>query len=143
MKRKKQKAPSKTNIENQCLSLWSQCIRTRDRVCRICGSDYRLQAHHIRSRGNKATYLDLENGMAVCARCHIIQKFNPEKFQDTVLEVIGNQEYQRLKTKSQMVWKPTTHELVMMKDALKTSLKLFERDYGITKACNEAEEAGL
>jgi len=140
--RKKQKTISKTKIEQQCLSLWSLCVRTRDRVCRVCGSDYRLQGHHIRSRSNKATFLDLENGMAVCARCHIIQKFNPERFQDTILSVIGDEEYQRLKVKSQRIWKPTVKDLLMMKDSLKLSLKMLESEYGKSDA-KILEECGL
>ncbi len=133
----KHKKISKTKIEKQCLDLWSKCVRARDRVCRICQSDYRLQAHHIRSRSNRATYLDLENGMAVCSRCHCLQKFSPEKFQDNVIEVIGDKEYQRLKVKSQRTWKPITGDLILMKDHLKRELKRIEDDYGIFKIADE------
>lgn len=139
---KKPKALSIKNIEKQCLSLWSLCVRTRDKVCRICGSDYRLQGHHIRSRSHKATYLDLDNGLSACARCHIIQKFNPEKFQDMVIAVIGDEEYQRLKAKSQNTWKPDVHELLLIKDILKTQLRIFEDEYG-KRHDQIREECGL
>jgi hypothetical protein len=135
--KRKPKPISKTKIETQCLTLWSLCVRTRDRKCRICGSDDRLQGHHIRSRSNKATFLDLENGMAVCSHCHILQKFNPERFQDMVIDAIGNEEYQRLKAKSQRTWKPIVKELLMMKDSLKISLKALEADYGTLKGVGE------
>lgn len=46
---------------------WSVQVRYRDRVCQICGSKERLEAHHIR---DKSTYpedaIDLDNGVALC-----------------------------------------------------------------------------
>jgi hypothetical protein len=129
--RKAPKAPDKKALEAQCLSLWSLCVRARDRKCRLCGSDGGvLQGHHIRSRSHKATYLDINNGMALCGRCHIIQKFNPERFQDGIIDAITDEEYQRLKVKSQREWKPTMPWLLEMKDYLKTTLKALEADYG-------------
>lgn len=127
------KSPDKKKIEAQCLSLWSKCVRTRDRVCRVTKSDTGLQAHHIRSVSHKATYLDLENGIAISNRIHCLQKFNPEKFQDIIIDTIGNEEYQRLKVKSQREFKPTVPWLLEMKDALKSKLKALESDYGVTK----------
>lgn len=126
------KAPAKKKIEDQCLALWSKCVRTKDRVCRITGTDSGvLQAHHVRSVSHKATYLDLENGMTLSSRVHCLQKFNPEKFQDMVISVLGNEEYQRLKVKSQREFKPTVPWLLEMKDHLKTILKALESDYGV------------
>jgi hypothetical protein len=81
--------------------------------------------------------LDLENGMAICSRCHCLQKFSPEKFQDKIIEVIGDKEYQRLKVKSQRTWKPLSGDLLMMKDYLKCELKRIENDYGIYKIADE------
>jgi hypothetical protein len=126
----KPKVPPIKKIEKQCLVLWSECVRTRDRVCRICGSDYRLQAHHIRSRTNKATYLELRNGIAVCSKCHILQKFSPERFQDKVIEVIGDEKYHALKVASQHTYKPTIPDLLLLKDALKDHLRILEDEYG-------------
>jgi hypothetical protein len=131
---KKKKEPSIADIEKQCLQLWSKCVRTKQRVCRLCGSDERLQAHHIRSVSHKATYLDLENGLCVCAREHMQQKYRPEWFQDRVIECIGDEEYQRMKTKSQQIYKPTLYEIKMMKDLLKSTLKSLEADYGVLNA---------
>ena len=54
-------------------SLWSQCIRTRDRECVLCGNKNSLQAHHwivTRNQSNKYKY-DLRNGVTLCYGCHI------------------------------------------------------------------------
>lgn len=130
MKVKQPKAPSKRKIERQCLDLWSLCVRTKARKCAISGSDSQLQAHHIRSVSNKATFLDLENGLCLSSRVHILQKFSPEKFQDMVIDCIGAEEYQRLKVKSQREFKPTVPWLLAMKDQLKTELRRLEAEYG-------------
>jgi hypothetical protein len=128
--RKLPKVPAKKAIETQCLVLWSRCVRTRDRVCRATGADTGLQAHHIRSVSHKATYLCLENGLTLSNKIHCLQKFNPERFQDVVISIIGDEEYQRLKVKSQREWKPTMPWLLETKDYLKTTLKALEADYG-------------
>jgi hypothetical protein len=127
---RKPKEKDKKGIEAQCLFLWSHCVRTRDRACRICNSDRVLQGHHVRSRTHKATYLDLENGIVLCSKHHCLQKFNPERFQDMVIDAIGNEEYQRLKVKSQREFKPTMPWLLEMKDYLKRTLKSLEADFG-------------
>lgn len=137
-KKTKIKTPTREQLVKQCDVLWSKCVRARHRTCRICGSDYRLQAHHIRSRSHSSTRYDLENGMALCSRCHIIQKFNPEKFQDSVIEVIGQAEYERLKKKSLIPWKYTVPMLQDIKLDLQVGLKHDLADYG-----KIAEDCGL
>lgn len=128
----KKKKP--VNHRKDCLTLWSLCVRTKDRTCRVCGSDYRLQAHHIRSVTHHATMLDLENGLTLCSRCHFLQIANPERFMDMILEVIGQKEYDRLKKKSQVIYKYTTAEYKLMKVCLKDKLESLEQDYGELKA---------
>ena len=54
-------------------SLWSQCVRSRDGQCVLCGSKSSLQAHHwilTRNQSNKYKY-DLRNGVTLCYGCHI------------------------------------------------------------------------
>ena len=127
----KKKAPTKTQIKNDCLELWSLIVRTRDRKCRICGSDQNLSAHHIRSRVHHATMLDIENGLCLCWRkCHFLQKANPERFMDKIIDIIGQPEYDRLKARSASVFKYTTKDLLMMRDHLRRLLVQHENDYG-------------
>ena len=123
------KKPSKKALEKQCLVLWSLCVRTKQRVCRLCGSDRGLQSHHIRSVSHLSTRFDLENGLCVCSREHCQQKFRPEWFQDQVIRVIGDQEYLRLKKKSLTIISDPI-DLIEMKDFLKRKLDEYESDWG-------------
>ncbi len=54
-------------------SLWSLCVRSRDKECVLCGSKSSLQAHHwivTRNQSSKYKY-DLRNGVTLCYGCHI------------------------------------------------------------------------
>ena len=119
----KRKVSKKRTLEKKCLDLWSKCVRARDLTCRGCNSDYRLSAHHIRSRTNLSTKYLLANGICLCWKCHSLQKWNPEKFQDMVLEIIGDEKYQELKRKSQMeITKHTEYDLEMIREYLEGAL---------------------
>lgn len=130
MKDKKSKKPTVKTLLKHCDELWSLCVRTRRKTCCMCGSEYRTSAHHIRSRTNAATRYDLENGLTLCWKCHSLQKFSPEKFQDRVIEVIGAEEYERLKQKSLVPWKLTLPMLEDIKLDLTTGLKHLRKDWG-------------
>lgn len=125
---KKQK-PSKRTLEKDCLELWSLCVRARDGVCRMCGSDKSLTAHHIRSVSNAATRYDIDNGMALCWKCHSLQKFQPERFWDKVIDLISLDRYLQLKDKSLRIWKPGVYEMQMMKGVLERELKAIRSDW--------------
>lgn len=126
----KKKTKTKAQLMKECLTLWSLAVRTKQRTCRLCNSEDRLQGHHIRSSRHHATLLDLDNGLCTCFPCHSLQHFNPELFLDKVIDVIGQKEYNRLKVKSQTIFKYTTKDLVEMKDHLKARLISLEADYG-------------
>lgn len=130
-KRKKTKVPEKRKVMQDCLSLWSQCVRTRDRKCRICGSEYRLQAHHVRSRQHHSTMLDLDNGIALCASCHIQQKFRPEQFSDRIIDLVGEEEYARLKRKSIVTFQYDYPGYLLEKDRLTKELKRLKDEMGM------------
>lgn len=123
-KKPKQKVSKKRKLEKKCLDLWSRCVRARDLTCRGCNSDYRLSAHHIRSRTNLSTKYLLDNGICLCWKCHSLQKFNPERFQDLVIDIIGDDFYQELKRKSLMeITKHTDYDLEMICEYLEEELK--------------------
>ena len=51
--------------------LWRAKVIRRDKVCKVCGSRERRQAHHL----NHASYytelrFDVNNGVCMCAKCH-------------------------------------------------------------------------
>ena len=130
MAKKPKKLPKNKLLEKECLNLWSQCIRERDKVCRNCGSDEHLSAHHIRSVTHHSTKYMLANGICLCWRkCHFLQKHHPERFQDMVIEIIGDDEYQRLKRMSLTdIVKHTVYDLEGIKEYLQQELKRLKRE---------------
>jgi hypothetical protein len=65
----------------------------------------------------------LRNGICLCWKCHSLQKFNPERFMDLVIEIIGQDEYNALKEISQGNIKVTDADLEDLADALEDTLK--------------------
>lgn len=122
-KKPKRKVSKKRQLDKKCLDLWSRCVRARDLTCRGCNSDYKLSAHHIRSRTNLSTRYLLDNGICLCWKCHSLQKYNPERFQDLIIEIIGDEFYQELKRKSLGNIKVTEADLEMIKEYLEGKLK--------------------
>jgi hypothetical protein len=110
-------------LERDCFSLWGDCVKARDHVCRVTGSSERLTAHHIRSRTHHSTRFNLENGMTVAWKVHFLQKANPERFLDMIIEVIGQEEYDRLKRMSLVFVDQTVDDLEQIKFELEAKLK--------------------
>ena len=119
MKKKKTK---KQILEAECDKLWSQCIIARDRTCRGTNSLDRLSAHHIRSRTHRSTRWDLDNGLCLSWKVHFLQKANPERFQDLIINIIGDEKYQALKRKSLTPVNYTTADLEDIRDDLRKKL---------------------
>lgn len=120
MKRKKS---LKQQLEADCDKLWSQCIIARDGTCRGTNSSDRLSAHHIRSRTHRATRWDLDNGLCLSWKVHFLQKANPERFQDLIINIIGDEKYQTLKRKSLQIVDYSTADLATLKEELISKLK--------------------
>jgi predicted component of type VI protein secretion system len=59
-----------------------------------------------------------------------MQKFNPERFQDSVLEIIGQREYDRMKEKSLKIVKYNMKDLEEVFEFLTEKLRELEADYG-------------
>jgi len=128
---KKQLADEKKKLNKECIALWGKCVIARDKVCRYTNDDTYLSAHHIRSVTHASTRFLLDNGLTLSWRkVHFLQKVNPEKFQDMVIEIIGDEFYQELKRKSQIVIDYTIADLKEIKENLKRQLiKLENGDY--------------
>ena len=61
--------------------LWRAAINKRDNSrCRKCGSGTFLQAAHIPSRKFRSTRWWTENGVLLCAGCHMWAHHNPTSF---------------------------------------------------------------
>ena len=69
----KKKTTNLKKLIKKADSLWSLCVRSRDKECVLCGSKNALQSHHwilTRNQSNKYKY-DLRNGVTLCYGCHI------------------------------------------------------------------------
>ena len=119
------KTPRK-KLDDECLRLVSLVARTRDRTCRNCGADTNLQGHHIISRQYKLSRYNPENLLTLCRSCHFPEHVNPEKFRDTILDIIGEKRYLELKKKYMITYKWTVTELKQIKNDLKAELKSLE-----------------
>jgi hypothetical protein len=123
---KKKKAKKKTERQLliiNCDDLWSDCVVARDKVCRYTGDDTYLSAHHIRNRAHWATRWLLGNGLTLSWRkVHFLQKANPERFQDMIIEIIGQEYYDEMKKKSLIVVDYTITDLLEIKEYLKKQL---------------------
>jgi hypothetical protein len=122
-KKKRKKKPEHKRLEEQCLVLWALCVKARDRVCRHCNTGSGLQAHHIRSVSHHFTMFDPSNGLTICNRLHCQQKFNPEKFQDEIINIIGQPFYEEVKQRSSVVIDYSIEDLREIKERLKNNLK--------------------
>jgi hypothetical protein len=126
--KKVNKVSERKKLIEDCDLLWSRCIKTRDKVCRYSNVDYGLQAHHIRSRSHLSTRWLLDNGLTLSNKIHVLQKFNPEYFQDKIIEIIGDDFYQELKRKSLITVKWSVEDLKTMKECLKARLKELQNE---------------
>ena len=122
--KKPSQKPDKKKLDKDCLDLWSDIAIARDHVCRNCGSDQYLSSHHVRVKSHKATRYDIENALTLCWRhCHYLQKVQPERFHDMVIDIIGQKEYDRLKAKSSIEVHYKIPDLLEIKEHLKNQLK--------------------
>ncbi|MFA5340172.1 MAG: hypothetical protein WC332_00200 [Clostridia bacterium] len=111
-----------------CDNLWSDCIIARDKTCRYSNSEDRLSAHHIRGKSHYSTRWDLENGLCLSwTKIHFLQKNNPEFFQDKIIEIIGDEKYQQLKTKSLVRVDYSIADLRDIKESLEKKLDDIKR----------------
>ena len=131
MQRKNNQKPTKKKLDRDCLELWARCIKTVQKTCRNCNSDYLLQAHHIRekSRGHATRYA-LSNGLTLCAKCHSLQKFRPEQFHDMIISIIGHAEYERLKEMSKAIVSYKVQDLIELKECLTKRLAALKEEWG-------------
>ena len=105
------KSPKKI-AEREADALWRDAIKARDgEWCMKCKSRKANQAHHIFTRSIKHLRHDIENGIALCAYCHTLDKFgsahkNPEGFRPFIIKHMGEDRYTRLYWRSQLLKQP-------------------------------------
>lgn len=80
---------SEARIKQELTKLTSLIVRTRDRVCVLCGSAYRLQNGHFFHRDMPPTEFDLENCHALCARCNNRHEYQPAAYTEWIKTKLG------------------------------------------------------
>ena len=106
------KAKSKKLSMKTLDALWSKIVRRKfGNQCAVCGATP-VQAHHIFTRTYKSTRWDIDNGVALCYKHHFYlahSKF--EEFRDFLIELMGEEQYENLKTKSKQIVKPILEDI--------------------------------
>lgn len=68
---KRRSTTPRAKLKRKADALWSQAIRSAG-ACAKCGAtDKQLHAHHLIGRRVLATRWRLENGICLCAGCHV------------------------------------------------------------------------
>lgn len=119
MRKKKPPKTSKKAIISKLDIAWSKAVKEKTPYCIICGRTSYLNAHHIFSRRYMSTRWDLVNGVTLCRGCHLFyahQKY--EEFRDKIIEIIGTEEFLRLKTASNEIKKWDLDELQQLLENL-------------------------
>jgi len=108
MKKSKRRA-----IVRKLDKLWAEIVKIRAGYrCQRCGKkSNNLQAHHICGRRKYSTRWVIENGVALCAACHILVQENFVEASELVKKVLEKEVYEALKKRAEMVIKYTTNEL--------------------------------
>jgi len=83
LKRRKpiSRAGRKLDLRRECDRLAREIVMVRDSAtCQRCGSQERVQWHHIHTRRTLSLRWDQNNGLALCAGCHYWCHWNPDLF---------------------------------------------------------------
>ena len=111
-------------LDKKCLSIWAKIVKSKQ-VCAMTGktqsslSPVIFHAHHIISRGFSAGKYRTDNGLCLWENVHIREKAEPENFHEKILETIGENTYNDLKTRYSRICKISTPELEDIYQGLK------------------------
>ena len=109
------------SLKKYCDTLWSKLIKERAGYkCEICQRGGRLNSHHIYSRRYMNLRYDIENGVCLCVKHHMIAHHRPIDFIEEMKAIRGKEWYERLRNKSQLIQKT---DLELIKLYLKAELK--------------------
>ena len=126
------KKTERKKLDEQCLALFSLCVRARQKTCRNCNADYNLQAHHIVQRTYKLSrYNHASNGLCLCRGCHYMEKTDAEKFRNMVIGIVGILRYEELQDGYRVRYKWSVADLKDIRKGLKYELSIIEKDWGV------------
>lgn len=100
----------KKTIRKVCDTLWSEVVKKRaSYLCEYCGSNKKLQSHHIIPRTCYSLRYDLKNAACLCYRCHFyvahkdIILFMDWVIQNRDIEYLNSRRFIQTKTDYQKV----------------------------------------
>lgn len=115
------------------LKIYGTCVLSKYPETGACGSYTRagnliLQAEHLNSRSNTATFGDMRNIVLLCQRHHIYWKpQNSQKYWELIEKVIGKERWDwYLRAKEDK--RPYKVDLKLIKIALEQELKNYEKE---------------
>lgn len=92
---KRRVKPPLEKLQDKAEKLWKEYCKKRDGKCRLCGGNEVLQVHHIFSRTKKRLFLDIDNGITLCSRCHSGVTWD-DSYKEKVRRLINKDTYERL-----------------------------------------------
>ena len=92
------KTPRK-KLEKKADKLFADKVKSKGR-CEKCKSRDYLQCAHIISRRYKQVRWDLDNAVTLCRGCHVYFTHHPIEWEDWVINRMGEENYQMLRTRA-------------------------------------------
>jgi len=111
----RKKGRSETSLlKEEIQSLLRSIVIARDKGCilrkiRRCGEDTVLQADHLITRANNATYADSRLVVCVCRPCHFWKKYHKEQYDALVKSLLPKDRVQLWERCEQDSWRPLKH----------------------------------
>ena len=99
--------------------LFQIAINNRDNECKKCKKQQALNAHHLFSRARMNTRWDLDNGILLCAGCHVFSSLfsahkTPRAFFRWIEEYKGKKWLDDLENRSQLTAKNLDYNLIRL-----------------------------
>ena len=107
------------------------CILRGIRYCDIDTDKIVLQADHLITRANSATYADTRLIVCACRRCHLWKKYNPKQYDALVKAVLSPERVKLWEACEKDSWKPKrtdAYDWKMEIIALKQELARYTND---------------
>ena len=101
-------------------TLFSRYIRQRDKICKRCGVNARLQCSHFHGRRKQSVRYDENNAVALCFTCHRYFTENPLEHVEWYRNYLGEEKFEQLNLRANIIGKPDTKLLwIYYKNKLK------------------------
>jgi hypothetical protein len=83
--------------QNRLDKLWREKIKARDEYCQVCGTTQNLHAHHVEGRRLRCLRWDADNGILLCAGCHLFKPLSAHNAPAWFMEWFEEKHPERLK----------------------------------------------